>query len=238
MRDNLIINKNMNLKVTSREIFGKKLNSSRLNGLIPGILYGEKLKPIAIFVNNKELKNVYKKVGTTNVIDLFMQELTNNEKKYQVLVKAIQINPATEEILHVDLYQIPTHKITLKVPLVFTGKSDAESQGAILIKNYKALTLTGLMNQIPNQIIVDISSVKNIGNEIKIKDITFSEDVEVKENKNEVVVFALQAKQESLETSQKQEAASPLSDDDTDVSAKQKQEAKGNEKKTEEAGKK
>lgn len=199
----------MILKGEERSIFGKKLINFRKKGLTPGILYGEKLKSVPFFVNTKDFNKIYKESGKTTVVDFELIDLTQKFKTYRVLLKDIQVDPITEEILHIDLYQIPTHKITVKIPLVFVGKSEAELQGGILIKNHKELTVTGLPDKLPKDITIDISALKQIGDQIKVQDVPALKGLDIKESPSEVIIFAFMRKVE--EVSAKAEAATAVS---------------------------
>lgn len=190
----------MILKGKLRSVFGKKLKDSRENGLVPGILYGEKLKSTPFFVEAKEVNKIYKEAGKTTVIDFELTDENQSTQKYKVMFKDLQLDPVSDRILHIDLYQIPEHKITVKVPLVFVGKSEAESQGGILIKNHKELTISGLPDKLPKEIIVDISALKRIGDQIKVQDIPILKGLEVKEGANEIIIFALMSKGQEVST--------------------------------------
>ncbi len=178
------------LKGERRSVFGKKIAKLRQAGFVPGILYGEKLSPLPFSVKAKDLKKIYGESGKTMVIDFELSGENQETQKYRVLFKDVQVHPVTDHVLHIDLYQIPSHKITVKVPLVFVGKSEAESQGGILIKNHKELTVSGLADKLPKEITIDISALKKIGDQIKVKDVPVLKDLEIKEGLDEVIVFA------------------------------------------------
>ena len=85
------------LKAEKRELFGRKVNRIRKEGLIPGNIFGNKIKSQAIQVNAKEFEEVFKEAGETQIIDL-------NGKP--CLVSNLQTDPISGLVIHVDFRQV------------------------------------------------------------------------------------------------------------------------------------
>jgi large subunit ribosomal protein L25 len=98
----------------------------RRAGSIPAILSGHGMSPLPIQVGVRELlKVLHTKSGVNVLIDLDLKGQPLKEKT--CLIKALQHNPVTDEISHIDFTLISmTEKITVKVPLVATQSEEAE----------------------------------------------------------------------------------------------------------------
>lgn len=185
----------ISLKVESRLVFGKKLNKIRKQGLIPGNVYGPDFKSQSVSVLLKDLVKTYKKVGETGVIHLSL-----NKDNIPVLIKMIQKHPVSGSLLHIDFRKIDlSKKIETAVPVKIIGTSEAVSQkGGVLLPQSDTLLIEALPEDIPSHIEVDVSTIKEIGQEIKVADLKKSDKYEVKTPAEKVVVAVIAHKEESI----------------------------------------
>ncbi len=185
----------MSLKVELREVFGKKLNKIRKHGLVPGNVYGPDFKSQSVSVLQKDLIKTYKKVGETGVVYLEL-----DKKNIPVLIKTIQKHPVSGFLLHIDFRKIDlTKKIETAVPVKTIGVSEAVAQksGVLLIQS-DTLLIEALPENIPSYIEVDITIIKEIGQEIKVADLKKSDQYEIKTLAEKVVVAVIAHKEESI----------------------------------------
>lgn len=210
------------LKIEKREVFGKKLKESRGKGKLPGIVYGQGIQgPIPVFAAKEEFKKVFKQAHGTDLIDLAFED-----DKKTVLIKDIKTDPVSDEPIHIDFFAPQLDKpIEAKVPLVFTGESPAvKSLGGILVKVMHGISVKGLPKEIPHQIEVDLSFLKNLEDRVTVNDIKFPSGVEPLVKKEEVIILATLPKKEEEVVP---EAASSL--EDIEVVKKGKKEEEGEE---------
>lgn len=181
----------LELKSKKREIFGKKVKTLRNQGLIPAVvypvrnevsngIYGGKNSALPITVDLKEFKKVFKSAGETTLIKLFIDG--GNMKN--VLIHDSSRDSVTDEIKHIDFYEVKMdEKIAAKIPLIFTGNAPAISDlGGVLVKAMQELEIRALPADLPHEIEVDISLLKTFDDNILIKDIKLSKNIEVLEN--------------------------------------------------------
>lgn len=170
----------LELKSKKREVFGKKVHALRKKGLIPAIVYGGENTNTPLIVELKDFKKVFKNAGETTLVRLFIDEA----KFKNVLIYNVSQDPVTDEIKHVDFYEVRMdEKITAKVPLVFVGDAPAAVDlGGVLVKAMQEIQIKALPSNLPHQIEVDISSLKTFDDNILVKDIKFPNNVEVLEN--------------------------------------------------------
>lgn len=184
----------LTLKVTLRTVFGKKLKKLRYTGVIPANIFGPDYKSKSITVPFKEFIHTYKTAKETGVIYLSL-----DKEEVPVLIKSVQHHPVTNAILHVDFRKIDLKKkVQTEVPVVTTGVSEAIAQkGGILLTQTALLLVEALPEEIPQKIEIDISSLKELGSEIKVSDLPKSPKYEIKTLADKVVVSVVAHKEES-----------------------------------------
>lgn len=176
---------NLNLSVQTRKKLGKKTDSLRQEGLIPGVLYGHGIKNQMVKVDEKDFKEVFKKAGESTLVDLGVDD----QNKVKVLIYDAQKDPVTGEYIHIDFYQIKKgEKITAKVALDFIGESPAvKNQEGVLIRNHDELEIKCLPKDLVHDIKVDLSKLENLDDAIRVKDLDIPEEIEVLANKEDVI---------------------------------------------------
>lgn len=182
------------LSTEIRNLVGKKAKKLRKQGLILANIFGQDFKSQAITVNYKDFLKVYKIAKETGIIYL---QLKNQE--LPVLIKNIQKHPITDQIIHVDFRKIDLNKkIKTEVPIKIIGESEAVTQkGGVLLIQSDHLLVEALPENIPQEIEVDISIIKDIGQEIKAVDLPKSDKYEIKTPLEKVLVSVIAHKEES-----------------------------------------
>jgi len=185
----------MILTATKRLVFGKKLRKLRYEGVIPGNIYGPDFKSAAVTVNYKEFLKTYRVAKETAVIFLKL-----DKEEVPVLIKKMQKHPVNDFILHVDFRKIDLkQKVTTEVPVKTVGVSVAVTQkGGVLLIQMNKLQVEALPQDIPQTIEVDISTIKEIGHEIKVADLVKSEKYTVKDEPTKIVLSVIAHKEESI----------------------------------------
>ena len=185
----------VSLKAELRTIFGKKLNKVRKQGLVPGNIFGPDFKSKSVSVVYKDLVKIYKKVGETGIIYISI-----DKESIPVLIKTIQKHPLSSSLLHIDFRKIDLlKKIETNVPVKTIGVSEAVSQKAgVLLLQSDTLLVEALPEDIPSSIEVDVSIIKDIGQEIKVADLKKSDKYVVNTPVEKVIVAVIAHKEESI----------------------------------------
>jgi len=183
------------LEVKSRTILGKKLKKLRREGSIPANIFGTGFTSTSISVSSPDFSKTYKKVKRTGIVYLKLEK-----DEIPTLIKSIQRHPVNSQILHVDFRKVDLSvKITTEVPIQVVGISEAVAQkGGVLLTLSERLSVEALPQDIPQYIEVDISSLKEIGQEIKVKDLKVSEKYNIKNEADKTVVSVTAHKEESV----------------------------------------
>ena len=152
-----------------------EVNSLRINGNVPAIVYGGTEKNQKIFLNKKNIKNLIERENfLSNIISLNLDGKTQN-----VLPKEIVWDPITDEPIHIDFLRIVKDaKIVLEIPVKFINneKSPGLKRGGVLNIVRRKVELKCPSENIPTELIVDLDNL-DIGTSIKISSIKLPENV-------------------------------------------------------------
>ncbi|MDD2677954.1 MAG: 50S ribosomal protein L25 [Candidatus Paceibacterota bacterium] len=160
------------LEAQKRVIFGKKNKKLRKEGLIPAVLYGRKISPIPLSVGLKKFQDVYKKAGDTDIIDLIIKDEDKNEETKKVLIYEAANHFLSGQPIHVDFYEVEMDKsITAHIPLTFFGESPAVKAGGVLVKAMNEIEVECLPADLPHEIKIDISELKEFNQTFYVKDL-------------------------------------------------------------------
>lgn len=175
----------LKLKAEKRERVGKKFGKIRKSGQFPAIVYGHKEKSLPIFLDYIKFQKVFKEAGENTIIELV---LGDNEAK-NVLIKDVQRDPVSDRFIHADFYAVKmTEKIKAKIPLEYIGISTAVKEKAgVLVKNITELEVEALPKDLPKVISVNIATLKEFSDVIKVKDLIVGPGVEVLAKAGEIV---------------------------------------------------
>lgn len=193
------------LEATLRTVFGKKLRKFRHEGNLPANVYGPDFKSVSVTVGYRNFINTYKQAKETAVVYL---KMTDGE--IPALISNLQKHPVTDSVLHVDFRKVDlTKKVIAEVPVKFIGESEAvKIKGGVLLTQSNHLAVECLPQDMPQTIDIDISLIKDIGQDIKVADIKENSKYLIKEEPTKVIVSVIQHKEESI-TPETTAAAAP-----------------------------
>jgi len=158
--------KTASLSGSPREGVGKKGASElRAKGLVPGVLYGG-TEQVHFQVNEIQLNKL---VFTPETYRLNFEV---GGTTYDCIVQDIQFHPVTDRIVHIDLLQVfPDKPIRVKLPVRTTGTSEGVRNGGRLHVVYRRLPVSGIADQIPEDVSLDISPLL-IGDSLRVADLS------------------------------------------------------------------
>jgi large subunit ribosomal protein L25 len=134
-----------------------------------------------------------------------------------VMVKELQMNPLTEEYLHVDFYEISMDKaIRVKVPVALTGKAKGSEQGGLVQLIRNEIEVSCFPSDIPKAIEVDVTDL-DIGDSLHIENISVTDKVKLIADTNFTVVSVLaptvgaveEGEEEGIEEAEQEEEGAP-----------------------------
>lgn len=174
------------LEAKPRAEIGKKLKGLRAQGLIPAVVYGRKIGSLPIVIDKKVfVKNILESEAGMNII----VSLKVAEKRgVPVLTHAVQRDPLTDEILHVDFRHIVMDEaIKTKVPVESVGiPIGVKDDGGVLIYGLREVEVECLPTDIPDKFEIDVSALK-IGDSLHVSDLIQVAKVKILTNPSEMI---------------------------------------------------
>lgn len=154
----------------------------RREGRVPAIVYGSKGNTM-LSLNTREMSRVLSKMKSNTILNLKV----GDKKEKMVVVKELQKNVVSRDLLHVDLLEISMDKkLKLSVPIKETGKPIGIKLGGILTHLLRELRIECLPADIPESIEIDVSSL-DIGHNLHVQDIEAPKGVAIMNSPEEVI---------------------------------------------------
>ena len=182
------------LKAEKRDVTGKQVKALRRAGQLPAVIYGRHVDPIAISLEAHTASLVFSKLTSSTLVTLDV-----DGTEYTAIVREKQRNFIKGNLTHVDFLALDlTEKIRTSVRLTFVGVAPAvKDYSAVLVHRMDALEVECLPADLPERITVDISVIKEIGNNIHVRDIPLPENIVVLDDVDDVVIIATVVKEEA-----------------------------------------
>lgn len=180
----------LKISATIRDKFGKQVKFLKREGVIPAVLYGHGTEATSISLNLREFARVYKQAGESTIVGLNVEK-DGKIQEYPVLIHDVDSDPVTDVLRHADFYVVRMdEKITASIPLIFVGESEAvKAHGGIFLKNIHEVQVEALPKDLPHEIEVDISFIKEFSDHISLKDLKLPSGAIVQGDPNEVVAL-------------------------------------------------
>jgi len=188
----------LELELTKRDILGKRVRFLRRQGITPAHLFGHGIESMALQGDTAKIEKLLAQAGKAKLINL---KIAKEKKPRIVLLREFQRAPIKDELLHVDFYQVKSkEKITVDVPIVLLGEAPAlETTGNTLMQELDTLTVECLPAKIPAEIELDISSLTEPEQAIRVKDIELGRGITVLNDPESAVVKISSRRVEKVE---------------------------------------
>ena len=158
---------------TIRTEVGKKATKAvRAAGEIPAILYSKN--------GSTHFSTTHKAVKPLIFTPEFrVAEIELDGKAARAIVKDIQWDPVTDEIVHIDsLELIDGHPVKLEIPVAFVGTAPGTRAGGKLLQLMRRVKVKVMPENIIDELKLNISSLE-LGQSIRVRDIEPVEGVEI-----------------------------------------------------------
>jgi len=146
------------------EIGKQATRQLRSEGKVPGVIYGG-AQDVSFFAPVAAFKSI---VYTP---DFQLAELTLNGKSYKCILKDLQFDKVTDQLIHVDFLElVDDKKVIATIPIKFTGTAIGVKDGGKLMAKMKALKVKTLPKYLQENIKVDITNLQLNGN-VRVEDV-------------------------------------------------------------------
>lgn len=160
------------LNLQKRDVLGKKVRHLRKQGLTPSVVYNSKGECINTSMSNSDADWLYRNTTSTTILDTQLDKDT-----FKTLVKEFDINPVTEQINHVSLFQIDeSAPMVFTVPFNIVGVSPAVKNNlGVLVNVLDSIDVRCKLSDLKPYIEIDISKLDTVGQTINVDDIKLPE---------------------------------------------------------------
>ncbi|MDJ0974169.1 MAG: 50S ribosomal protein L25 [Planctomycetota bacterium] len=143
------------IEVTNREDVGKgPIGRLRRAGNVPGNLYGLGRPNVHLTIPGDELARFFD--GPSNLVELRM-----GDKGRQAIVREVQIDPLTDEILHVDFLRVDEDaEIENLVRLTYKGTAIGTTKGGVFQALEEAIAIRSKPKDLPSELIIEIAGLE------------------------------------------------------------------------------
>jgi len=167
----------ISLKLDVREVHGKKVKHLRREGQVPGVVYGAGFDPISVQAADNVVAKVYSTAGKNHPVYLNI-----GDKKKIAMIKDADIDPVKHALRHISFHAVKQNEpVEAEVPvhLKGEGESEAEKVGLIILQNIDSLPVKALPMDLPDELLVDITELKEPGERVTVADIKLPANVEL-----------------------------------------------------------
>lgn len=186
------------LQAQYRTKLGNDARKLRREGIIPAVLFSKAHGSDSIQVVFSDFFKVYKQSGKNHVI-----ELQIGDKKFPCIVHGIDVHPVKGLPRHIDFLSVDLKKkVSAQVPVNIEGEPiGVKEQGAVLIVDLEEVEVEALPDQIPDSIIVNVTELKKVGDNVTIKELPQSDKYEyITEIDQRIATLVAQSKDEDFDS--------------------------------------
>ncbi len=196
--------------VTPRTLLGKKNKALLAEGKIPANIFGLNEESIKIAIDTKIIAKHLVEQGDSGLVYLQFDA----DKKIPVLIEEVQYDAITARLIHISFKRVNMkNKIVAEIELELSGVLDVANATALLTQNI--LTVEALPADLPEGIVIDISTLTEIGQGVFVKDLPIDHSkVTVllsEEELDQPIVIVKEVKEEVAEEIS-EEVATPAAD--------------------------
>ena len=179
------------LSLEPRTVTGKNVKRLRREGLVPASICGKGIQSETFQLDAKTFDAVYRRVGRSALIDLQLPSGTQS-----AFVRQVQRHPVSQQYLHVDFRIVDLRiEMTADVPIVAVGENPLIERGdGILMLGHSTVHVKGLPADLPQQVEIDISRIKDFTTSLHVRDLELGDKVQVLSPEDDMVATISQSR--------------------------------------------
>lgn len=145
---------------------------ARAEGKVPAAIYGKEVDSLSVLLNQKELEDTLREVGTNGVFDVDVDGET-----YHVFVKETFTSALRPLTYHVDLLAFTAgQKVTMAIPVYIQGEEEIKEGN--INQSISELELEIAPSEAPSEFVLDVSNLV-VGDSLAVSDIDLPENAEL-----------------------------------------------------------
>lgn len=184
------------LKANHRSVLGKQVKAIRREGKLPAVIYGHNVNPISIELDMHDASRTLTGLAPSTLVTVEVEG-----EPHKALVREKQRNKISGMLLHVDFLEVSMkEKLRTQVYIEVTGTSPAVKEfDGILVTGANEVEVEALPQDLPERLVVDLASLKNIGDGLYVRDLDVPEGVKIlSDPETMIVLVTAQAAEEEV----------------------------------------
>ena len=169
-----------------REVIGKQVKALRREGRLPAVLYGKSIQPIPVSLDYREAKRILPMISSSHLVVVDV-----DGKEHNALIREKQFHPVQGRLVHVDFMVVSlTEKLRANVSVHLEGEAPASRDfNGMVVTGLEDVEVEALPGDLPERIVVDISSLSEIGSAIHVRDLQMPGSVKILTDLDEILVI-------------------------------------------------
>lgn len=182
----------------------------RRKGFVPAVVYHKGEDSVPLKLASRALQDILHTEAGRNVLINLRVGNEKPKKQRTVVVKDLQYDPVSGEVLHVDFHQISlTERIVVHVPIVEKGESvGVKNEEGVLETPLRELEIECLPTEIPENVEIDVSNL-NLNDAVHVRDLRLPSSITILNDPGMVIVQVKLPVVEVPEEAPAEEAAEP-----------------------------
>lgn len=170
---------------TGRAPGSRESRRIRRSGLIPAVVYGLGMEPVAVAVDSRELHAaLHTEAGSNAIINL---EIEGGDT-VTAMARVVEKHPFRNEYRHIDFLKVDlTKKIITDVAIHFEGDPVGVREGGVFSPAKTTVSIEVLVTDIPSFIEIDVSEVE-MGGSLRVADLPAISGLEYLDDPEAVVM--------------------------------------------------
>jgi large subunit ribosomal protein L25 len=157
----------LKLALQERTVTGKAVKHLRSEGLVPAVIHDHGKPSIQVSVAYIPVMKAYHQAGKHHPL-----ELTVGNKRFTALIKDAEFDPRKHQLNHVVFGAVKAdEKVEAEIPLRLSEDIPAEKVSLVVITQLDTIEVEALPKDLPDEIVVDASSLAEVGDKITVADI-------------------------------------------------------------------
>lgn len=187
----------------------------RAEGLLPGVIYGPGIEPLALSIPRSELLRILHAHGAHPLVTVSVE----GGRDYLALVKDLQIDPVRQLALHVDFHRVQEDvPVQTEVEVTIVGTAAGVKLGGILEVQLRTVAVEALPRELPEHIEFDVSDME-VGSTARVSELRAPSGVTILTDPEQTLcsVVAPRVEEEVALSAEEAEALAALSPEELEA---------------------
>jgi large subunit ribosomal protein L25 len=209
-----------------REVIGKGLAKVRSEGHVPAVIHNHGSDSIHVMGEFVAMNKVYAAAGKHHPV-----ELKVDGKQHLALIKDVDFEPTKHRMRHVVFQAIrQNEEVEAEIPVVFADVDiPAERVSLLVLKQLDHVQVKALPKNLPDELVVDPSTLAEVGDHLTVADLTAPEGVTILTPEDASLAVVEMPKDQIAEANAAQEALAEDAGTTAEPEAEEKTEDSGEE---------